>query len=181
MPSFPRDRETEVSYPRIGVALLLVTVALALQGTMLARLPLPGATPDLVLLVVVGLALSHGPTFGLVLGFGAGLASDLVPPADHEIGRWALVLTLVGYLAGAARDETRRSAFVPLAVVAGAAAGSVLLYAGLGALMDDSHVTWVAVTGLLPTAVLYDLVLSAFAIPAILAMVRRTEPEGVSR
>ena len=39
----------------------------------------------------------------------AGLVLDLVPPADHEVGRWALVLTLVGYLAGLARDETRRS------------------------------------------------------------------------
>ena len=170
-----------MSYSRTAVALLLVTVALALQVTLLSRLPLPGATPDLVLLVVVGLALSHGPAFGLILGFGAGLASDLVPPADHEIGRWAFVLTLVGYLAGAARDETRRSAFVPLAVVAGAGAGSVLLYAGLGALMDDTHVTWAAVTRLLPTAVLYDVVLSAFAIPAILALVRRTEPDGIVR
>jgi len=170
-----------VSYPRTAVALVLVTVALALQVTVLSRLPLPGATPDLVLLVVVGLALSHGPAYGLVLGFGAGLASDLVPPADHEIGRWAFVLTVVGYLAGAARDDTRRSAFVPLAVVAGAGAGSILLYAGLGALMDDTSITWAAVSRLLPTAVVYDVVLSAFAIPAILMLVRRTEPEGLSR
>jgi len=170
-----------VSYTRVSVAGVLVALALAVQVTLLSRLPLPGATPDLVLLVVVGLALCHGPGFGLVLGFAAGLATDLVPPADHEIGRWAFVLTLVGYLAGTARDETRRSAFVPLAVVAAAAAGSVLLYAGLGALMDDAHVTWGAVMELLPTAVVYDVVLSAFAIPAILAVVRRTEPEGVSR
>ena len=170
-----------MSYPRTAVALVLVTVALALQVTVLSRLPLPGATPDLVLLVVVGLALSHGPAYGLVLGFGAGLASDLVPPADHEIGRWAFVLTVVGYLAGAARDDTRRSAFVPLAVVAGAGAGSILLYAGLGALMDDTSVTWAAVSRLLPTAVVYDVVLSAFAIPAILMLVRRTEPDGVVR
>ena len=170
-----------MSYARVAVAVALVGLALALQVTLLSRLPLPGATPDLLLLVVVGLALSHGPGFGLVLGFCAGLSSDLVPPADHEIGRWAFVLTLVGYLAGAARDETRRSAFVPLAVVAAAGAGSILLYAGLGALMDDAHVTWTAVTRLLPTAVVYDVVLSAFAIPAVLAVVRRTEPDGVSR
>jgi len=170
-----------MSLMRTAVALALVTVALALQVTVLSRLPLPGATPDLVLLVVVGLALSHGPAYGLMLGFGAGLASDLVPPADHEIGRWAFVLTVVGYLAGAARDDTRRSALVPLAVVAGAGAGSILLYAGLGALMDDTSVTWAALSRLLPTAVVYDVVLSAFAIPAILLLVRRTEPDGMLR
>jgi len=37
------------------------------------------------------------------------------------------------------------------------------------------------VSRLLPTAVIYDVVLSAFAIPAILMLVRRTEPEGLSR
>lgn len=157
---------------RVVLAVTLVAAALALQVTLLSRLGLPGASPDLVLLVVVALALRHGPEFGLVTGFGAGLAADLVPPADHEVGRWALVLTLIGYLAGTARRESRRSAFVPLLVVGAAAAGSVVLYAGLGALMADPNVTWPVVTALLPTAVLYDVVLSAFVVPAVLAMGR---------
>lgn len=166
-------------WSRVMVAVGLVVVVLAVQVTMLTRAPLPGATPDLLLLVVVGLALAHGPTFGLAVGFGAGLALDLVPPADHEVGRWAFTLTVVGYLAGLAQAETRRSAFVPLVVVALAAAGSILLYAGLGALMDDPSVTLSAVSRLLPTAVAYDVVLSAFALPAVLALVQRAEPELV--
>jgi rod shape-determining protein MreD len=166
---------------RVLLAGAFVLVALAVQVTVLARLPLPGATPDLVLLVVVALALAHGPAFGLVAGFGAGLASDLVPPADHTVGRWAFVLTLVGYLAGQAMGETRRSAFVPLVVVAGAAAASVLLYAGLGAVMGDTHVTWVAVSALLPTSVLYDVVLSAFVVPAVLVLANRVEPDPMAR
>jgi rod shape-determining protein MreD len=170
-----------VSGPRAALAAALVVVAIAVQVTLLARLPLPGATPDLVLLVVVGMALSGGPTVGLLTGFGAGLAVDLVPPADNEVGRWAFVLTVIGYLAGLAQDSARRSAFVPLAVVAAAAAGSVLLYAGLGALLDDPNVTWSSVRRLLPTAVLYDVVLSAFVVPAVLALSDRLEPEGALR
>lgn len=170
-----------MSGPRVALTAVLVVVAIALQVTFLSRLPLPGATPDLVLLVVVATALSGGPTVGLLTGFAAGLAVDLVPPADHEVGRWAFVLTVVGYLAGLAQAETRRSAFVPLAVVAAAAAGSVLLYAALGALLEDPNVTWSAVTGLLPTAVVYDVVLSAFAVPAVLALSGRLEPEGALR
>jgi rod shape-determining protein MreD len=162
---------------RVVLAVALLAVALAAQVTLMSRLPLPGATPDLLLLVVVALAMAHGPGFGLVCGFGAGLATDLVPPADHEVGRWALVLTLVGYLAGMARDQTRRSAFVPIAVVAVAGGGSVLAYAGLGALMDDPNVTWAAVRDLLPTAAVYDVVLSAFVLPAVLAVARRAEPD----
>lgn len=157
---------------RVMLAVVLVASALALQVTLLSRLQLPGATPDLVLLVVLGLGLAYGPSFGLGVGFGAGLAADLVPPADHEVGRWALVLTLVGYFAGLARWETRRSAFVPLVVVAVAGAGSVLMYAGLGALMDDPNITWRSVSTVLPTAVIYDVVLSAFVLPGVLTMTR---------
>lgn len=163
---------------RVVLAVVLVVVALAVQVTFLSRLHLPGATPDLLLLVVVSLALAHGPGFGLGTGFGAGLAADLVPPADHEVGRWALVLTLIGYLAGAARGETRRSAFVPLVVVAVAGAASVVMYAVLGALMDDPNITGRAVVDLLPTAVLYDVVLSAFVVPGVLALARRAEPDA---
>lgn len=162
---------------RVLLAAALVLAALAVQVTMLSRLPLPGATPDLVLLVVVALALAHGPAFGLATGFLAGLATDLVPPAEHEVGRWAFVLTVLGYLAGLARAESRRSAVVPLVVVTGAAAGSVLLYAGLGAVMADAAVSWPAVSQLLPSAVAYDVLLSAFALPAVFAAVARVEPE----
>jgi len=91
---------------RVLLAAALVLAALAVQVAMLSRLPLPGATPDLVLLVVVALALAHGSTFGLMTGFLAGLATDLVPPAEHEVGRWAFVLTVLGYLAGLARIYT---------------------------------------------------------------------------
>ena len=166
---------------RAALAAAVVLTALMLQVTFVARLQLPGATPDLVLLGVVALALAHGPTFGLVTGFAAGLASDLVPPADHAVGQWTLVLGLVGYAAGLAKGETRRSAFVPVLVVALAAAGSVLLYAGIGALIDDPHVTAAAVTRVAPTAVLYDVVLSPFVVSAVLALVRRVEPEPLFR
>lgn len=166
---------------RVVFAGLLVLAALAVQVALLARLPLPGATPDLVLLAVVSLALAHGPGFGLVAGFAAGLGSDLVPPADHAVGRWALVLTVVGYVAGLAQGETRRSAFIPLLVVTISAAASVLLYAGLGALISDPHITWRAVSEILPTAVLYDVVLGAFVVPAVLGLADRFEPNPVVR
>jgi hypothetical protein len=62
-------------------------------------------------------------------------------------------------------------------VVALSAAASVLLYAGLGAMIDDPHVTWNAVSEILPTAVLYCVVLSAFVVPAVLRLADRFEPD----
>jgi hypothetical protein len=46
------------------------------QVSILAGLPLPGGTADLVLLVLIGIALARGPQTGALAGFGAGLVVD---------------------------------------------------------------------------------------------------------
>ncbi|MFE0134782.1 rod shape-determining protein MreD [Streptomyces sp. NPDC059037] len=164
-------------FNRILLSGTLVVVALVIQVSVLARLQLPGAVPDLVLLTVLGFALVYGHVGGALIGFGAGLLSDLAPPADHAAGRYALVLCVVGYLAGLAKPETGRlrSATGPLVVVVGAAIGSTLLYAGVGALVGDTAARHVGLGGLLFTAALYDLLLAPFTVPLIIALARRAE------
>ncbi|MEU7582517.1 rod shape-determining protein MreD [Streptomyces sp. NPDC041068] len=164
-------------FNRILLSTTLVVVALVIQVSVLARLQLPGAVPDLVLLTVLGLALVYGHVGGALIGFGAGLLCDLAPPADHAAGRYALVLCVIGYLAGLAKPETGRlrSATGPLVVVVGAAIGSTLLYAGVGALVGDTAARHVGLGGLLFTAALYDLLLAPFTVPLIIALARRAE------
>lgn len=161
---------------RILLSTALVVLALIVQVSILARLQLPGAVPDLLLLTVLGLAMVYGHTGGALVGFGAGLLADLAPPADHAAGRYAMVLCVVGYLAGLTKPEggQHRSASVPMMVVAGAAVGSTLLYAGVGELVGDSPAPHVSLTGLLLTAILYDLLLAPFTVPLIMAVARRT-------
>ena len=157
---------------RILLSTPLVVVALVIQVSILARLQLPGAVPDLLLLVVLGLALVYGHVSGALVGFGAGLLADLAPPSDHAIGRYALVLCVIGYIAGLTRPDNgqHRSATVPLVVVVGAAIGSTLLYAGVGALVGDTAARHVGLVGLLLTATLYDLLLAPFTVPLVMAL-----------
>ena len=63
-----------------------VIVALALQVTLLARLPLPGATPDLC---CSSSSRWRSPTARLRAGrrLRRRPGTDLVPPADHAVGR----------------------------------------------------------------------------------------------
>ena len=83
-----------------------------------------------------------------------GLLADLAPPADHAAGRYALVLCVIGYLAGLVRPDNGRlrSATGPMAVVVAAAIGSTLLYAGVGALVGDTAARHVGLASLLFTA-----------------------------
>jgi len=162
---------------RILLSVPLVVVALVIQVSVLARLHLPGAVPDLLLLTVLGLALVYGHVGGALVGFAAGLLADLAPPADHAAGRYALVLCVIGYLAGLAKPENGRlkSATGPMVVVVAAAIGSTLLYAGVGALVGDTAARHVGLASLLFTAALYDLLLAPFVVPGIMALARRAE------
>ncbi|OEV02748.1 rod shape-determining protein MreD [Streptomyces oceani] len=161
---------------RILLSMALVVLALIVQVSVLARLQLPGAVPDLLLLTVLGLAMVYGHTPGALVGFAAGLLADIAPPADHAVGRYALVLCLVGYAAGLTKPEKgqHRSATVPMLVVASGAISSALLYAGVGALVGDSATGTSGFVGMLFTATLYDLLLAPFTVPLVMALARRT-------
>ncbi|MFG3284001.1 rod shape-determining protein MreD [Streptomyces sp. NPDC048111] len=167
---------------RVILSAALVVLALVVQVSVLARLQLPGAVPDLVLLTVVGLALVYGHLGGAFVGFGAGLLTDLAPPADHAAGRYALVLCVIGYLAGLAKpDHGRlRTAAGPMLVVVGAAIGSTLLYATVGALVGDTAARHVGLPSLVFTATLYDLLLAPFTVPLIMAIARRAENDPLA-
>jgi rod shape-determining protein MreD len=169
-------------FNRILLSSALVVVALVIQVSVLARLHLPGAVPDLLLLTVLGLAMVYGHVGGALVGFGAGLLADLAPPADHAAGRYALVLCVTGYFAGLIRPENGRlkSATGPMAVVVAAAIGSTLLYAGVGALVGDTAARHVGLPGLLISAALYDLLLAPFVVPAIMWLARRADNDPLA-
>jgi rod shape-determining protein MreD len=169
-------------FNRMLLSTTLVIVAMVIQVSVLARLHLPGAVPDLLLLTVLGLALVYGHVGGALVGFGAGLLADLAPPADHAAGRYALVLCLVGYLAGLVKPENGRlkSATGPMAVVVAAAVGTTLLYAGVGALVGDTAARHVGLSSLLFTAALYDLLLAPFVVPGIMFLARRAENDPLA-
>jgi hypothetical protein len=92
------------------------------------------------------------------------------------------VLCVIGYLAGLVKPENGRlkSATGPLAVVAVAAVGSTLLYAGVGALVGDTAARHVGLPGLLFTAALYDLLLAPFVVPGIMALARRADNDPLA-
>jgi rod shape-determining protein MreD len=160
----------------------LVVAGMVIQVCVLARLHLPGAVPDLLLLVVLGLALTYGHVAGCLIGFGAGLLADLAPPADHAAGRYALVLCVIGYLAGLVKPDGGhlRSATRPMLVVVGAAIASTVLYAAVGALVGDTAAQHVGLGKLLFTAALYDLLLAPFTVPWIMGLARRLQGDSLT-
>lgn len=153
-----------------------IVLTLGMQVSVLPYLSLPYAEPDLVLLAVLTLAATWGPNLGALAGFAAGLAVDLAPPSVTAAGRHALILTLVGALAGRAAVEARRSALRTSLLVGAFAGVATLGNAVLGTLIGSGGT--VTSPGLLPGAAacaLYTAVATPLVLPWLSALARRTE------
>ena len=164
---------------RALLGVLAVVTAVLIQGTVLARLPLPGAAPDVVLVLVVAFALAEGSRSGMLTGFGAGLLSDLA--SDAQLGRLALAYAVVGYLVGLVADDSERSAVLPFAAVAVGSVVALAIYAGEGILLGDARITMSAFARSLASAVPYSVVLTPFVVPVVGALVRRLDDAPLRR
>lgn len=161
---------------RLVLAIACLLTGLLVQVVVIDRLRLPGGHPDLVLVVLVSLALVWGPTYGTVAGFVAGLFTDILPPTDHTLGRFALVYAVVGYIAGLLEDAEERSVITTVAVVALGSMAGVVLYGGIGALLGDARINARAIEHALVAAVIYDVILAPFIVPLVSGAARRVEP-----
>jgi rod shape-determining protein MreD len=164
-----------------GAALAgVVLLAVVLQVAFFAAFSIDGVVPNLALVVVVAAALVRGPDFAAVLGFVAGLAVDLAPPADHVAGRWALALVVVGYLAGRVRQDARTSALAAVVTVAACSFVGTSVFALSGMVLHDPAVPAAEALRIIPLAVLYDVVVAPFALPVLMKVFRRLEPHQVA-
>jgi len=165
-----------MAFLRTALTVALVITALLLELTVLSVFHLPGATPDILTVTVVALGLVGGPVRGAATGLAAGLALDLVTPADGVIGITAVVLVVVGYLAGLLGGGTDRSPFVTVALAGLLTGGATLAYALIGGLVADPRIAWDRVPGLVLTQTAYAVVLAAFVVPGVAWLWRRVDP-----
>ncbi len=155
----------------------VIVLAVMLQLTLLSRLGLPGATPDLVVVCVVALALAYGPLTGAVVGFAAGLVLGFTPPAGGVIGIQALIFLVIGFLTGAVIDPRDRTVPVLMGLVGLSTGAATLAYAVLIAGFGGKQVAWDAVPALVLTSSLYGLILAPVVVPTISWLVRKVTPE----
>jgi len=151
--------------------------AVLVEVTLLSRLGIPGATPDLVVVTVVAIALAMGPIQGAVAGFAGGVLLDLAPPGDTLIGVNALVYVAIGFITGMAVDPRDRTIWILMGMVGLATGAAVLLVSGLDTLLGSDRVDWEQVPMLTLTSVLYGLILAPVMILSVAWVVRKATPE----
>jgi len=177
-----------ITSPRAAAAVTVLLLAVVLQVSVLPHLAFRGVVADIVLLVVVAVGLRHGSEPAMVLGFAGGLLLDLLPPADHVAGRWALALLVAGYVSG--RVSGRVPGRVPsptegqrwsvlLATVAAGAVVASSVFALSGLVLRDPLVGVPTLLETLLVALVTDVVLGALLVPLLLALDERLEPDSL--
>ena len=162
---------------RTLVAFLLVSLALILQVSLFPHFAWQGVVPNLCLLVVVGAALTRGPQAAVLLGFLAGVALDLAPPADHVAGRWALALVVVGYVAGRVRQDVRPTAVAVVGTVAASSFIGTSVFAITGLILQDPVLDVGQLLQVIVVAVVWDVLLTPFVLPPVMTLFNRLQPE----
>jgi len=166
-----------MSLLRMLAAFVVVCFALVLQVSLFPLFAWHGIVPNLCLLVVVGAALTRGPQFAVLLGFLAGLALDLAPPADHVAGRWALALVVVGYVAGRVRQDVKPTAVAVVATVAASSFIGTSVFAITSLILQDPLLDVSQLLQVILVAVLWDVLLTPFVLPPVMTMFNRLRPE----
>ncbi len=153
---------------------LAVLAAAILQVGLAPNIAIGDVAPNLVLLVVVTLALTRGPSRGCVAGFAAGLVLDLI--GSGPVGLWALVLCVVGYAAGMLEANLFAHGWLlPVTVVFIAALTAEIGYWVVLAVVGQGVGFGGMLTGVALPGALYDTALAVLIYPW-LARILRTEP-----
>ncbi|MBS2961697.1 rod shape-determining protein MreD [Actinocrinis puniceicyclus] len=164
---------------RAALVATAAIVTLVLELSVAPRLHLPYAVPDLVVLAVFAFAAQWGAAAGASAGFAIGLVQDLAPPGLGALGRNALVLTVVGALAGRVGREVHRSALRTSALAGSLAALAMVLDLLIGlALGGGVGLSPAGVPRALGACALYTAVATPLIVPGLAALARRTDGPG---
>ena len=102
---------------RIGVMAAVLIINFSLQSTLFSYIAILGVTPDTALIIIVSYSILRGDVEGAILGFFAGLLTDIY--FNSYIGLYALMFMLIGYFCGKPfKNFFRENFFLPLSLVA---------------------------------------------------------------
>ncbi|HTT89478.1 MAG TPA: rod shape-determining protein MreD [Acidimicrobiales bacterium] len=155
-------------YVRAGLKVAIVLlIGILLQTSFGADLRVNNIAPDFMLLLAVCAGYVGGPDEGAVVGFAAGLLSDLFLQ-DTPFGLAALAACLAGFAAGWARTNflRLRLALVPVIAAAGTALG-VVLFIVLGYLVGEAQLIAPGKRWLVEVVVIEATYAAVFALPAV--------------
>lgn len=131
-----------MSWSRVGFSSLLLFFFFIVQESAISKINFPISGFSLYLCAVLGLMALEDRFGAISFGFIAGIILDFSPSSDSPFGKWALILTIVGYLFSRNResigDFTERPMAFVLFVTAGATI-TLLIFLVIGLVLGENN------------------------------------------
>ena len=154
----------------LAIALGCSVAAVILQTTLFVEVKPFGASPNLVLLVVVGSVRYLDPEPSILLGFTSGLLMDLL--GGFPMGMWGLVITVIAFVS---QKLWRRAQEAPALMLVGVFALTFLgeaLFVLLGTLFGQGTLSESGLVRIILLTSTYNAVLAFGVLPLLSVMLR---------
>ena len=133
-----------MSWSRAAINTLFLFLIFIIQEAAVAKVKFPITGFSLYITVLLGLMALEERFGAIVLGFIGGIILDLSPSVDSPMGKWAFVLTLVGYLFATNHDSIGDFTTGPIAFILFISVGSALTllsFLGFGVILGENNGT----------------------------------------
>jgi rod shape-determining protein MreD len=162
-----------LNWSRAGFSALILLFFFIVQESAVSKIDFPISGFSLYLCAVLGL-MSLEDRFGAIaLGFIGGLILDLSPSSDSAFGKWALILTIVGYLFSRNResigDFTERPLAFVLFVTAGATITLTIFLLGGVILGENNGAFFINIKTIFGNAI-WTLLFSSILLPGLIKL-----------
>ena len=162
-----------MSWSRVGFSSALLLFFFVVQESAVSKINFPIAGFSLYLCVVLGLMALEDRFGAISFGFIAGIVLDFSPSSDSPFGKWALILTLIGYLFSRNResigDFTERPIAFILLVTAGATI-SLVMFLIFGVIVGENNGSMLNNLKTVFGNALWTLLFSSILLPAIVKL-----------
>lgn len=162
-----------MSWSRVGFSSALLLFFFVVQESAVSKINFPIAGFSLYLCVVLGLMALEDRFGAISFGFIAGIVLDFSPSSDSPFGKWALILTLIGYLFSRNResigDFTERPIAFILLVTAGATI-SLVMFLAFGVILGENNGSMLNNLKTVFGNALWTLLFSSILLPAIVKL-----------
>ena len=133
-----------MSWNRVGINAVFLFLIFVIQEAAISKINLPITGFSLYLATLLGLMALEERFGAIILGFIGGLILDLSPTVESPMGKWAFILTLVGYLFSTNREAIGDFTTGPVAFILFISVGAaltLLAYLGLGVILGENNGT----------------------------------------
>jgi len=162
-----------LSWSRVGFSSALLLFFFIVQESAVSKINFPIAGFSLYLCVVLGLMALEDRFGAISFGFIAGIVLDFSPSSDSPFGKWALILTLIGYLFSRNRESIGDFTEQPIAFILLVTAGatiSLVMFLAFGVILGENNGSMLNNLKTVFGNALWTLLFSSILLPAIVKL-----------